>query len=518
MTAANIDILRLKAKAKLRLKAMQEGAQTAKKDTPTGTADDPFTDVTQILGRRYPDNPEASRLFNNPEAQAETVAQGQRAAVQELPAWERFAGGAGRFAYGFNPTRHAQGERAAFDQATAGDMVTTAGRLTPEIIAATAGGAALSSLTRAAEIAHPVYRAMAEGLAYGAPSTALHQAESLADNRKFHPIYGLAEMGASAAIPGAGAAAGQFLKAKAPEILRSAVKPILAQMDTPNPPNFEAALERGLVPYFGGVEGASKRAGQAVDEIRTARDAAAAAASAGTRKYPFTGGPLAEARAELQAIASDPRRKMLSKDEAEAFETLDFWADEFAKRPTAKGGWSSVEDAIGLREKIDKSVNWRKQNQKLTPGFEAASKLLRSKIETWMAKAHVAPEVRELTEELGGVLPVMQALQRRSLQEGNNYKLGLLDLGAMGVGGGVGGAAGGGSGAAVGTLAAMGALAGRRLVSTPGGAAMLYDIGSGKYLPPELAQLLMQTGRSTLSDELEAPQLPPHLRHLVEAQ
>jgi hypothetical protein len=486
--------------------------------TPTGTVADPFTNTNQMMGRRYPDNPEASRLYQNPEAQGQAVTESQQDAFQSAPAMDRAVSGAGRMAYGFVPGEKAQNEREVFDRSSAGDIPTMAGRLVPEVAAATAGGAALSGATGAAKIAHPILRAFLTGSAYGAPSTAMHQAESLAGGNGFQPGAAAAEMGLSTAIPVIGAAAGQAMKKIAPEVLRSAVKPVLAQMDTPNPPNFEKALERNLVPYFGGAEGASRRGVAALNDLGATRDAAASAASKNAkggvaRKVPFVGGIMKDARSELSAMAKNPKTKMLSENEVEAQDALNFWMNEFRKRPTAnQPGFMSVEDALGFRDKIDKSVKWRTDNQKLTPGFDVASKIMRRKIEEWIGKPHVAPEVRKMTKELGEVIPVTNALKRRSLQEGNNYKLGLTDWLVLGGPAMAGGMAGGAVGAGGGAALTAATLAGKRLMSTPGGAAMMYDAGRSLSLPSPIRDMLLQAGRSGLSDELTPPAIPPHLR------
>jgi hypothetical protein len=481
---------------------------------PTGTTADPFTSVNQLLGMRYPENPEASRLFQNPEEQAAAVAKAQQGAVSSLPIRDRMLSGSGRFAYGFVPGEKARAERQVFDMASAGDLPTKIGRLAPEIAMSMAGGSALSGATRAAQVANPLLRAAATGAAYGAPSTVLHQAESLASGEGIAPGAAAAEMGLSMAIPVAGAAAGQALKKVAPGILRSAVKPVLEQMDTPNPPNFEAALERNLVPYFGGTEGASKRGAEALKSLGNARDAAAKAASTGpngtvSRRVPFVGGALKDTREELTAMAKNPKTKMLSGDELEAQEALDYWLKEFRKRSTAnKPGFMSVEDALWFRDKIDKSVNWRRKNQNLTPGFEATSKLLRSKIEDWIGKPHVAPEVRAMTKELGEVVPVAKALKRRALQEGNNQKLGLTDWIVLAGPAGAGAMAGGAGGAGAGAALTAAALAGKKLITTPGGSAMMYDAGRSLGRPSTLRDLLLQMGRSGLSDALAPPPEP----------
>lgn len=473
---------------------------------PAGTAEDPFTDVRQLTDR-YPDNPEASKLYNNPEEQSRRVVEGQKQAYREGSSpLGRAAAGAGRFAYSFVPGKKAGMEREAFDQASAGDIPTLAGRLAPDIAASMAGGAALSGATGAARIVSPTLRSLAQGAAYGAPSTVLHQAQNLTEGRGLDPKAAAVEMGVSTALPVVGNRVGQWLRGQGPAVLRSATKPVLNQMDTPNPPNFEAALERNLVPYRGGLEASQERARAAVQGLGAQRDAAAAAASTlpGSRvptvRVPFVQGALQDAQDDIARQMQNPRTQMLTNDLDEAQQALNFWEREFAHRTSARGGNLSVEDALAFRQRIDDEISWRVANQANTPGFERASTALRRSLNERIEQA--APEVGQTTRELADVVPYEQALARRNMQAGNNYRFGLLDAGAMGAGGVIG-AAGGltqdhpGSGAAMG---ALGLLAGRRLFSTPGGAAMLFDAGRSLTQPSTTRNLAMQTLRTAGND------------------
>ena len=74
-------------------------------------------------------------------------------------------------------------------------------------------------------------------------------------------------------------------------------------------------------------------------------------------------------------------------------------------------------------------------------------------------------------------MPAKRAIEERASQQGNNFSPSLMDLGALTAGGVLGGAGGGAEGAGAGGLGALSLLGARRLVSTPGGASILYGLG-----------------------------------------
>jgi len=111
------------------------------------------------------------------------------------------------------------------------------------------------------------------------------------------------------------------------------------------------------------------------------------------------------------------------------------------------------------------------------------------------------PLVGRLTKEMAKVAPYEKALGRRVQQSLNNYKMGLLDFGATGMGAGLGSQYGD-EGDRYRNMMIGAALGGgaRRLTSTPGGAAMLHNLRPNKLRIPRtdmtLGNLGMQTGRS----------------------
>lgn len=467
---------------RFRFRARYEAEQSAKASP----------DSTMISDTRDLINTPAEMLRNNPGAQQASVDKAQQKAFGDQGAGDKFLSGVGRFGYGAIPGVGNKDELALYDKASKGDAFAAMGKMAPELAMTMAGGAALSGATGAAGIINPLLRSAAQGAAYAAPSVALHQSQKIAEGKGFDPLSAATEIGFSTAIPVAGNAVSRFLQGAAPGILRSAVKPVLNSMDVPNPPNFQAALENNLVPYLGGLEASQGRARGLVQAVGARRDAAARATQA---RVPVIRGAFQDARNELTDAMRNPRTQMLTGDYMEAQNAMNYWRREFAARSTARGGRLSIEDAMAFRQRIDDEINWRVANQANSPGFERASSILRRRINEQIERT--SPEVGQATREMAQTLPYEQALARRNLQAGNNYRLGLLDIGALGVGGAAGAA--GSLGAA--PLAALGALGARRLTSTPGGAAMLYDAGRWGSNPSTVRDLMMQLARSGYQQE-----------------
>jgi len=128
-------------------------------------------------------------------------------------------------------------------------------------------------------------------------------------------------------------------------------------------------------------------------------------------------------KATLEKERLDPTlNKSVESDYDDAAEALAYWADEAAKRTTAKGPHKhmSVEDALSFRQAIDKQVNFRKTSKDaskaLTPGFARVSAMVRAELEKIIEQA--APDVTKKTKELADLIPVREAFQKKAVQEG----------------------------------------------------------------------------------------------------
>lgn len=479
----------------------------------------------------------------SPEQQTANIEKGRQDAFDSAPKLDQFAAGAGRWAYGFPGVAqlsklagygngNAKDETEAYDQASEGLGVEDVGEAIPDLLASlAAGGIATKGLKLGQLATTAAKKAMAIGGAQGAGSAAIHQVQNLGSGKGFRPGEAAAEVGLSSLAGAGGAKLAEKLKKAAPQVLRSAVKPTLNQMDVTNPPDFEKALEKNLVPWFGGLEGTEKRASKEVGRLGELRDLAATKdrrlISVGERtaprnmndqigdltraqiktmntppggtpvitsKPPLEGNVLKAAAKSLDDEFTSPKGRMTKDMHADAKKGITYWKEQLEARPTydAGQGTMTIEDAMHMRQAIDREIKFRQTNQNLTDGFNEASKRLRTQLNTYIKDA--SPTVGKLTDEMADVVPLLDALKRRNLQAGNNYKVGLLDLGSL-VSGGTLGMAAGNPSVAVPALA-LSALAGRKLTSTPGGAAMMYDAGKSLSKSSATRNVLSQLART----------------------
>lgn len=338
------------------------------------------------------------------------------------------------------------------------------------------------------------------GAIEGATSAGIHQAERVSKGKPFSIGQFATETGVSSVAGPLGVASGEGLKKLAPQVLRSAVKPTLAQTDVVNPPKFDVPLEKGLVPKFGGIEGTLERTKKLTGQLGQVRDFQASISS-GVPQINATGknSAINESFKFLSREAKNPKSKLTSDKIEDMSETVKYWEGQIEQRPSFSEGKLTVEDAIAMRQAIDDEINFRKSNQTATKGFNEASKLVRRKLEGIIKRDF--PNIGKTTSEMAEIYPFQKALERRELQSGNNYRLGLLDLGALGAGGSLGAYQQGDKEGAV--AGALGLLAARRLTSTPGGASMIYSAGKRLLKPSPVKTGLSQAARSSIFRDKE---------------
>lgn len=438
---------------------------------------------------------------------------------------ERFVGGMGRFAYGAIPGVGNKEEMAFFDDVSQGDLATFAGRMAPEIGIAMAGGSALSGATGAGNIANAGLRSLAQGAAYGLPSTALHQSQSLAEGEGFQPAEAATEMALSTALPYVGNLAGRYLQRQGPQILQTALKPgtKLRAPRSVNPIDPEYVLEHNLQPYFGGLPAGHQRIAEASRATgRTQTDILAQASRTGGRAVDIEGQVIPNVRNVLTRRLRDPGNRLSATMRSEAEAALTDLTTEFRNKMTAidprwqqrhalrgqggkftgqfSGGNATATEARTFRQIVDDKVKeWKSGEGGLKSGQDLAARTLRRELNR--AIDRVAPASRAVRQQEAALTPLEQAYQERASQAANNFRMGLLDVGAMGAGGTIGGLAGMAHGNPEwALLAAPLAFAGRRLTSTPGGAAMLYDLGRSATNPSTLRDILAQFARSGMAE------------------
>lgn len=199
------------------------------------------------------------------------------------------------------------------------------------------------------------------------------------------------------------------------------------------------------------------------------------------RKVDFVNGPLKTVRDDLEKEIGDPvKNKMSTSTQNETKDALDYWESEWANRPTVKGKADqkgTIEDALSFRQAIDREINYRRANEKLTDGFQKGSLAIRNELNKHIAS--IAPDVGKLTEQEGKILPFKNAINKRVEKNANLLTIPTGVKGTLSVlGGGIGAATSQkgnrSEGALVGTL---GGLSIAHLLSTPGGAKLLWKVG-----------------------------------------
>lgn len=452
-------------------------------------------DEGDLLGKRYynpnydPKISKANLLYENPEAQDREVQAGQKKAFRSAPKVDQFLGGIGRFGYGIPGVGAAYNkatgnkssvadEDAVYRRASSGFGVEDLSEAVPDIAMLAAGGAGAAKLSAKLGLTG-VKGLLATGAAQGVPSAAFHQSQRLVRGQGFDPISAGLEVGLSTLANPLGNKVGGYLKEKAPNVLQRAVAPTFDQMDQANPPSFAEVLYQKLVPYMGGTRSLEKNVAKKLAGQGTTRDAAAAAASIvpGTaqvrRAVNVNNGVIPTVRKDLDALMQSPKSNMIPEVHKEANEALDYWAEQAKGLATAKGGWMSVEKAVALRQAIDKQIKFRETNKTMTDGFQIASNMMRKKLNDYVR--NVAPDVATQTDEMAKLQPMLKALERRNVKNPNLFTP--FDytnmIGAMGISSLAPGATKAAAPAVAASLIAL-----RKLFSTPGGAAMLSDLGS----------------------------------------
>lgn len=221
-----------------------------------------------------------------------------------------------------------------------------------------------------------------------------------------------------------------------------------------------------------------------------------------SRKIDFINKPLANVTKDLDNEILDPvKNKMSSSTQSEAKEALSYWENEWNKRPTVKGkadAKGTVEDALSFRQAIDREINYRRQTEKLTDGFQKTSLALRKELSNHIKDE--APKVGELTEKEGKLLPFKQALDKRVEKNSNILTIPTGVKGTLSALGGTIGAATSekgkrSEGALTGVASGLSLAA---LLSTPGGAKLLYRMGKSMSSNTNLKKnTLSQLVRST---------------------
>ena len=416
-------------------------------------------------------------------------------------------------------------ETMPYEELTRGDFAAGLGEFGADLGTLALPGSRVAKGVRGAQMlakASPWLRGGAVGMAEGVLGAGLSQLERVGEGRDVDLAGAGLEAGASSLLPLFGGLVGPVLKKIAPGVLRSATKPPLKVRNSRNPPNFETPLEQNLISRFGGLEKAEFNVDEKIGALGEKR--AKVIEKAGMKL------DLGEVRRRTQAKLTNMAKVESELTVSQKNAALKYSQDMFdtgiglpsaikkeaVKKPTSEqiafGGGKKTAglkespetytisgmDAVKHRQLADKNSGFTSVSPEETKSKALYNEVYRDVIEDILSKQ--SPEYKRLTKEMAKLIPVAKAMSMRLDQQGNNYKIGLLDWQAT-----TGGAIMGGIPGAV----AMGAL--QKATTTPGGAAMLYQSGKSLSKPSQARDYLRraaQTGMSAVYNE-EQPGLIP---------
>ena len=141
-----------------------------------------------------------------------------------------------------------------------------------------------------------------------------------------------------------------------------------------------------------------------------------------------------------------------------------------------------VDKAVEFGSTVGQKTKWNKQTTAYTKGEAMANRELYMELQDALEKT--TPEIRAATKEMGGMVPVQQAAEKRSGISAGFSPLGLIDANLV-------------PGGKAGMLAA----ATRKGLTTTGGARGLRDLGETLQRPGPSRQLLLRQLRSASASE-----------------
>jgi hypothetical protein len=404
---------------------------------------------------------------------------------------ERIAAGIGKTAYSttVGPVKRlfGQGQEVSdlmgeYNQASQGDIPSRIGEVTGDaaMLAGPAGyaGAAL----KLGKMAIPL-QAMLRGGAGGAVSAGAHAVQDFGQME--NPSLGSAgaEIALSGALPGLASLTGQFLKGSAPKVLQSAIKPPLNLRRQINKPQFDYALKEGIVTNFGGTE---KMAENIVKKQ--------------SKYYDMQNKALEKSKVIVDAneAMNNALKDLNWKVRNQKIDVQDY-TDALAAKDKAledalfasENGVVDGKTALKLKSLADRKTDFTASDMmnKAAKGEKLLYKAYRENIDRQLSKniGTIDPELSkkylEAKKNIAALKSLEKAVGSATMRTANNFDPGLLDFQAMNVAGQM--ATGGGK---LGSTAL--GLGGRRLLSTPGGANMLYGMGNQLTQPrPTMSQL-----------------------------
>jgi hypothetical protein len=332
-----------------------------------------------------------------------------------------------------------------------------------------------------------------KGLASGITSAGIHAGQRQSMGEEAKPMEDVAEVAISTALPVGVGSLAQYLKKTAPSVLQSALKPARKYSRQINKPQFQVPLEEGLATNFGGVEALHRNVTSKVNKVGNV--------FRNVLEKSDTKINHDDVLIETQRLLKDKIGKngFTAKDYNDAMGVAeDAIATVAYKSKSVAEGEPLLLDGLsawGLKSNAGKKGNWSAFSADVkTPNeakfWESYSRALSSKMDEAIESQSTPDLLREYRiakKDLARLVPIEKTVNNAVDRINNNFKPGLLDINAGGVGANLAGG-----------LGAMGAMSARRGLSTIGGANMLYGAGKALEKPhPYMSQML----RSSLFNE-----------------
>lgn len=310
---------------------------------------------------------------------------------------------------------------------------------------------------------------------------------TFAGKEAYSPIEAGLAVGAPGIGMGLGAlagAVGRTAKKIAPATAYYAVKPTLKAMGVPNPPDFNLMLKEKMFPYFGGLKGAYNRMEFKLAPMR--KELKKAIESADESGVRINIEKVKESA--LDAINSDQR--IVGTDKEKILNALnkemDIYEEQATKYVTTRKYPELSAETTVKENTMDMAPSYAYAQKQ---GLQESAFQKSVDADRGTARAHaelargfnrqfdeVTPELRQATRAVAPYESMISSLQRRlGIPAAQNQGLGLNDYQSAQAGGELVG------------NSAKGMLAGflaKRLMSTTGGAQMMYDVG-GKLVSLE---------------------------------
>lgn len=442
-----------------------------------------FGDFKQEAKKVTPKTPEQLKTLINEE---------KRKAYQEMGFGEKMLVGAGKTGYStfVAPVQKyllGQGKKAEetakeYAIASQGDLASRIGEVASDaaLLLAPVGAAA-----GAVKSGGRLLNLGLKGLAGGSVSAGAHELQRQSMGEGSGPAEALTEVAVSTALPIVSGSLAQYLKKTAPAVLQSALKPIDKYKRSINKPQFEVPLKEGLATNFGGVEALARNVKNRINQVGNVFENVIA-------------------KSDIQIDHDDvlmETQKLLKKNinkggfGVKDFEDAMSAAPEAVKNAAFEVGeptnGSLLVDglkALKLQRSAGPKGRWNAFSANVkTPNeakfWESYNRAISKKIDEAIenkGSSDVLSAYRSAKKDLARLVPIQKTAEHAVGRMANNFKPGLLDINAGGVGANLGGGIGAGM--------AMGA---RRGLSTVGGANMMY--GAGEMLEagsPAMSQLL----------------------------